>query len=553
MSQMKRPTGHLQVKIDKNGRTRSFWAFWRDRNDKKGGRCLGPAHVRDSGRRTARGAVIWRVGHGPKPSPEYLTPKEAQACLETILEELRTAAEVDHSPEHTLQQAVEGWLAERKGERGLKRSTIAGYEDMFERLYRDLGADTPVRALADGRLRAYFVEFKAYRVLSEKKAREALSEGKNVQQITIERWTAQPPESQAVEVATKDEAVRLADELPGTWKHRRRGCYRVVPLNAQRPRRVSRAAATELQGEGWIVKRRRTKPWMLMTPAAVQTRNTYRDILAASIDYAVREGWLAANPLAAVKRASKRHDHERVLRRDDFYDPDEIDQLLRQAPGVFEEAFWLCGGHAGLRLPGEALGLRWGAVDFHTGVMRPYDNWVRNEMDTTKTSDSEAIPMTPRLARALTQLKRRGYATGDQDFVFVSELTWDSPVSERPLRDAFKVAVQKAGLKPIKMYNLRHSFGTTLARNGVDIRTVQALMRHDRLSTTEQYMAYSPRPDLADQIARALDPRSASENVRPIRSMPADDVAATFLERLEEEIPAKWLREIQRVYEEAGA
>jgi hypothetical protein len=50
---------------------------------------------------------------------------------------------------------------------------------------------------------------------------------------------------------------------------------------------------------------------------------------------------------------------------------------------------------AGLRLPGEALGLRWGAVDFQMGVMRPYDNWVRNEMDTTKTSDSEAIPMTP--------------------------------------------------------------------------------------------------------------------------------------------------------------
>jgi integrase len=552
MSQMKRPTGHLQVKIDKNGRTRSFWAFWRDRNDRKGGRCLGPAHVRDSGRRTARGAVIWRAGHGPKPSSEYLTPKEAQACLETILEELRAAAKVDRAAERTLQQAVEGWLAERMGERGLKRSTIAGYEDMFERLYRDLGADTSVRALADGRLRAYFVDFKAYRVLSEKKAREALSEGKNVQQITIERWTAQPPESQAVEVATKGEAVRLADELPGTWKHRRRGCYRVVPLDAQRPRHVSRATAMALQGEGWIVKRRKTKPWMLVTPAAAQTRNTYRDILAASLDYAVREGWLDANPLAAVKRASKRHDHERILRRDDFYDPDEIDQLLRQAPGVFEEAFWLCGAHAGLRLPGEALGLRWGAVDFKTGVMRPYDNWVRNEMDTTKTSDSEAIPMTPRLRRALAQLKGRGYATGDQDFVFVSDLTRDSPASERPLRDAFKVAVREAGLKPIKMYNLRHSFGTTLARNGVDIRTVQALMRHDRLSTTEQYMAYSPRPDLADQIARALDPHSIPEKVPLIRSL-SEGSQATFLERLEEEIPAKWLQEVQRLYAETSS
>jgi integrase len=111
--------------------------------------------------------------------------------------------------------------------------------------------------------------------------------------------------------------------------------------------------------------------------------------------------------------------------------------------GTFEEAFWLCGAHAGLRLPGEALGLRWGAVDFQTGVMRPYDNWVRKEMDTTKTSDSEAIPMTPRLTRAMARLRGRGYATGEQDFVFVSDLTRDSPVSERPLRDAFKVAVRR--------------------------------------------------------------------------------------------------------------
>ncbi|MGH2904414.1 MAG: site-specific integrase [Solirubrobacteraceae bacterium] len=334
-------------------------------------------------------------------------------------------------------------MAERKGERELKRSTVAGYEDMFERMFRDLGAETPVRAFADGRLRAYFADFKSYRVLSEAKAREALAEGKSVQQLTIERWTSQPPDSQAVEVATKEEAVRLADELPGTWKHRRRGCYRVVPLEAQRPRRVSRARAMTLRDEGWIVKRRTTTPWMLVTPAAAQTRNTYRDILAASLDYAVREGWLDSNPLASVKRASKRHERERILRRDDFYDTEEVDRLLRHAPSVFEEAFWLCGAHAGLRLPGEALGLRWGAVDFQTGVMRPYDNWVRNEMDTTKTSDSEAIPMTPRLATALSRLGNRGHATGDRDFVFVSELTLDALVSERPIREAFKVAADR--------------------------------------------------------------------------------------------------------------
>jgi hypothetical protein len=121
---------------------------------------------------------------------------------------------------------------------------------MFERMFRDLGAETPVRSLADERLRAYFADFRSYRVLSEAKAREALANGRSVQQLTIERWAAQPAESQAIEVATKEEAVWLADELPGTWKHRRRDCYRVVPLDAQRPRRVSRVTATELQAAG---------------------------------------------------------------------------------------------------------------------------------------------------------------------------------------------------------------------------------------------------------------------------------------------------------------
>jgi integrase len=549
-----RPRGHLQVKLDANGRTRAFWAFWRDQDDIKRGRRLGPAHVRDSGRRTARGAIVWRAGYGEKPSPDYLTPQEAEDRLEEILRALGADAELAEADEQqaTLRQTIEGWVAERERDKGLKRSTLASYNSMFERLYRDLGADTPVRDFADGRLRAYFDDFKSYKVRGEKWAKKARAEGKDVRRIEVERWTAQPPDSQAVEVATKAEAVQLADDMPGNWKHVRRGAYRVVPLNARRAKGVPFAKAKALEAEGWIIARRKTKLWMLVAPAAAQTRNEYRDVLSASFDYAVRKRQLDLNPLAEVKRTSKREERERILRREDFYDTDEIDRLLGYAPSVFEEAFWLCGAHAGLRLPGEALGMKWGAVDFQAGVIRPYDNWVLGALDTTKTSDSEAIPMTPRLARALMKLKQRGYATTDDDFVFVCEHTPERPVPERPLREAFKIARQQAGLKPIKMYNLRHSFGTSLAAKGVDVRTIQALMRHKRMNTTEQYMAYAPRPELASQITRALDPRSLPENVVPIRPVSGDATAA-FLERLEEEIPAKWLREVQRLYAETGA
>jgi len=511
-----RLTGHLQVKLDWNGRTRSFYAYWRDQSGERGGCRLGPAHVRDSGRRTPRGAIIWRSGNGPRPTAEHLTPKDAESRLAAILRELESKPLGDNelAPAGSLSDGAEGWLAERMSERGLKRSTVAGYEDMFERLYRDLGADTPVSELLDGRLRGYFADFRSCRVVGKDAARKAKQEGKEVRQVEITRWTAQPPGSAAVEVKTKAEAVRLADQLPGTWKHRRRGSYRVVPLNAQRPRRVSRATAREREAEGWIVTRRTTTPWMLITPAASQTRNAYRDILAAVLDYTVRRGWLPVNPLAEVKRTSKRHERQRILRRDDFHDREEIERLLEPGPGFRERAFWLLGADAGFRLPGEALGLRRGAVDFQAGVVRVHDNWVRNAPDTTKTSDSEAIPMTPRLTQALALVMDRAYATENEDFVFARE-DGEGPVSERAMRRAFKLAQRRAGLKPIKMYNLRHSFGTTLAQRGVDVRTIQALMRHERITTTEQYMAYRPQPELARQITRALDPRSVPENATP--------------------------------------
>jgi integrase len=539
-------TGFTTVRPGKRGK-RFYYAYWRDA-DGRHGQCLGLAHVKDTGRRTVRGGVVWRAGDGPRPSPEHLTPKDAAARLRAILE----AAPVTPSegqPERNLQDAVEGWLIERASQRGLKRSTTMDYEDLFERLYRDLGADTPVAELERGRLQRYFATFEAQRVIGPERAKDARERGETVREVVVERWTAQPPGVQPVDVPTKAEAERLASELGGTWKHRRRGAYRVVPARHQRPRRVSGAATHELREQGWLIDRRATPRLLLCSPAAPQTRNKYRDLLSAVLDYARREGWIDSNPLVDVRRSSRRHDRERILRRADFYDPDEVERLLEHASGPFEEAFWLCGFHAGMRLPGEALGLRWGAVDFEAGVIRIYDNWVRNALDGTKTMDSAPVPMTPRLSSALIGLSGRGDFTSDNDFVFTRD-GLGRPAAQRPLREAFKTAANEAGLQVIPMYNARHSFGTSLARDGVDVRTIQALMRHDRLSTTEQYMAYAPQPDLAKRISAALRPRSEHRDRAWSQVAPRD--LSEFLEKLDEEVPAKWSRHVQRLLEQTA-
>ncbi|HEV2974524.1 MAG TPA: site-specific integrase [Solirubrobacteraceae bacterium] len=494
-------------------------AYWRDAEGRKFGRTLGPAHVRDTGRRTARGAIIWRAGDGPLPTPQHLTPRDAEDRLDAILHKLAAEERKPAAGNWTLRDATQRWVAERKVDKDLKRSTLAGYELMFERLYRDLGADTRLTEFEDGRLQAYFQDFKSYRVVNAKTAERARTQGKSVEHRKVERWAARQAGSDPIEVATKQEAVQLADELPGTWAHLRRGVYRVLPLDAPRTKTMTSAEARALKERGWDVQRRTRLLWMIVSPAAAQTRNQYRDILGACFNYAVRQHWITHNPLAQVRRISKRADRERVLRREDFYNPQEVQRLLAHAATEFEEAFWLCGAHAGLRLPGEALGLKWGAVDFHAKLIRPYDNWVRGAPDTTKTGDAHPIPMTPQLAAALQRLRERGYATGDGDYVFATALQPDKPAADKPLREAFQAARQAAGLKPIKMYNLRHSFGTTLAANNINIRTIQALMRHTRITTTEQYLAYQPQPHLNAQITRALEP--AARDVDPVATATA--------------------------------
>jgi site-specific recombinase XerD len=110
----------------------------------------------------------------------------------------------------------------------------------------------------------------------------------------------------------------------------------------------------------------------------------------------------------------------------------------------------------------------------------------------------------PEVKPLLGALKDRGWGVAEDDFVFTRDQLTALPADDRGLRDAFRAAAKAVGLKAIPMYNSRHSFGTALAREGVDVRTIQTLVRYKRLSTTEIYMAYSPRPDLRRTLVRAL-------------------------------------------------
>ena len=81
----------------------------------------------------------------------------------------------------------------------------------------------------------------------------------------------------------------------------------------------------------------------------------------------------------------------------------------------------------------------------------------------------------------------------------------------------YRVALKAAGLDPaFRFHDPRHTAATTMARSGFPVTTIQALMGHSNLATTERYMHYAPSSDEADRLGAAFtveDPRSQSRHI----------------------------------------
>ena len=75
---------------------------------------------------------------------------------------------------------------------------------------------------------------------------------------------------------------------------------------------------------------------------------------------------------------------------------------------------------------------------------------------------------------------------GEENYVFLNRL--GSRLSRNYVFMFLKDAVAKAGIKKtISPHSLRHSFATELVTGGADLRAVQEMLGHEKISTTEIY------------------------------------------------------------------
>ena len=239
---------------------------------------------------------------------------------------------------------------------------------------------------------------------------------------------------------------------------------------------------------------------------AARTKNKWLVVLHGIFRRAQTVWKLPINPVAGIEKHRQRSSGDI-----DVFSPEEVLALVRAAGDAQDAAIYLTAAFTGLRR-GELLALRWRDVDFVGQAIRVRASYAGGQVTSPKSGKVRSVPMAPDVATALAGLGQRERWTGDDDLVFVG--TVGGHVDGSALRRRYVDSLQRAGLRPLRFHDLRHTFGTRMIAKA-DIRRVQEWMGHADVQTTMKYLHYAPRDDDAALVAEVFRTQPIAEPTAP--------------------------------------
>jgi integrase/recombinase XerD len=191
-----------------------------------------------------------------------------------------------------------------------------------------------------------------------------------------------------------------------------------------------------------------------------------------------REGLLANDPTAHLRAPRQSRRLPQVLSRD------EVARLLDQPQGTTPaalrdrallELMYACGLRAS-----EAIGLEIGDLDLEAGVLRARGKGAKERL----------VPVGSAAARALTHYLARGRPklVGDrlEPRLFVNQR--GGGLTRQGLYKIVQRHAESAGLaEKMSPHTLRHTFATHLLAGGCDLRSLQEMLGHADIATTQLY------------------------------------------------------------------
>lgn len=227
-----------------------------------------------------------------------------------------------------------------------------------------------------------------------------------------------------------------------------------------------------------------------------------RTVLSSCLNEAVIDELITSNPVMGVKQNKKRSGGNIVRnskgQRINPYSEDEVRDFLTTAKNYSPEVYgpmFLFGFRTGMRL-GELLCINWEDIDWHNKTISVYKSYRKGVLkDSTKTELDRRVDMSDQLCKELRELQARrvgnptkhgsnGKATGPI-FDYKGELR-----AQNTVRKAFKTIIKLAGLREVRVHDMRHTFASILISKGASLHYIKEQLGHSSIKTTSDLYAH---------------------------------------------------------------
>ena len=197
---------------------------------------------------------------------------------------------------------------------------------------------------------------------------------------------------------------------------------------------------------------------------AQATRNRYMDYINAIFNFGLAHKLITENPMANWKKTKE-------AKRDVQLTVDDLNRIIQQADPhlawALEVSFNL-----GVRTgESELLALQWRQVDFIKSEIKVF---------APKTKTWRIIPINPEFLLRLREKKAASVSSSMVEYK-------GKPV--KSLRRSFRVACDNANIDyPVRFYDVRHLFCSTMLSKGAALSAVSELMGHGNIKITNSYV-----------------------------------------------------------------
>ena len=218
----------------------------------------------------------------------------------------------------------------------------------------------------------------------------------------------------------------------------------------------------------------------------------------SALQRAVQDGLIRTNPAEGCKLPPKKAREMQVLARD------ELQRFLIQAQAEGYYELFLLDLATGLRR-GELLALQWDDLDFETGVLTisKQVSLVRGKivMSVPKTKSSiRKLVLPPAVVQVLKEYRESVHSR----WMFPSPVLEDLPLNPGSVYDRLQLILEHANCKQVRFHDLRHTFATLALQNGMDVKTLSAMLGHVSAATTLDIYTHSTS-DMQHAAARKID------------------------------------------------